>query len=202
MQYQLDYLRAMRFSPYYTDPDAAVPGTSLSQNDENKKGKKTGATTAESSSKVVSLKDVKLQKEVFPQEIWREFMEGETRRVERTGEGFIADALLRNAATESTSLTRSSHRPTTERRNKQKLGQDRLQSIIDQVEKVGSGGGGGAGAGTAQDLDAFDPGEEEDLGDYEDDMDDDYNLNYFDPGEDERDDLGDDAGGGDEGVYD
>jgi hypothetical protein len=77
-QYQLDYLRRQRFSPYWPSSDGPHATVSGSLNAAHK-------MKDMEIKQIVSLKDVKMQKEVFPQEVWRQFMEGETKRVARNG---------------------------------------------------------------------------------------------------------------------
>lgn len=79
--FQLDYLRHQRFSPYWPTlgartlkPTASAAGS---------KPTASGVEPADATHNKASLKQVKMQKEVFPQDVWRAYMDGETKRALR-----------------------------------------------------------------------------------------------------------------------
>ncbi|KDN39154.1 hypothetical protein K437DRAFT_276091 [Tilletiaria anomala UBC 951] len=72
---QLEFLRNQRFSPYW--PSIEAPPSAGSTH------RAPGTGKAPSARAVTSMKEIHLQKEVFPQGIWQAFMEGETKRVAR-----------------------------------------------------------------------------------------------------------------------
>lgn len=148
--FQLDYLRHQRFSPYWP---TQVPTKSKSTQ---------GLSSTQSRNSEFqgpSLKQVKLQKEVFPQDVWRSYMEGETRRTQRVAQ----------------------------RHARSKVDWAAFDAAGTGAETAGQEGPGEAGGAS-----------DEEVGDYEDEVDDDYNQNYFDPGDDDMDDVdeGGDEGGG------
>lgn len=110
-----------------------------------------------------------MQRAVFPREIWRIYMQGETRR---------------EAVREKAKAKRSNMMNNFNWDEYEKMGADGLGGGED-----GEGGEGKLG-GDEDDLDAEGP-----LDDYEEQEDDDYAQNYFDNGEE---DGGDDDGGGGE----
>ncbi|PWN23688.1 hypothetical protein BCV69DRAFT_279617 [Microstroma glucosiphilum] len=118
-----------------------------------------------------SLKRLRLQKEVFPRDVWRVYMEGETRREQVRARAKARKSTLAN------------------------FNWDAFEAANDGTASGGPAGGGGGGAGGGGEDDGL--GQEDDLepkDDYEDQEEDDYAQNYFDNGEDDGGE--EDAGGG------
>lgn len=124
-----------------------------------------------------SLRSVNLQRAVFPREVWRIYMQGETRR----------EDLRAKAKARRTNLIHNFNWDEYERQGGGEGG------VGDADGAAGDDAADGAAAGDGEDDDEFaDP---EAMDDYENEEDDDYAQNYFDNGED---DAGDDDGGGGE----
>lgn len=178
-QFQLEYLEAMRKSAYW-------PGLGTGEPSGSGSGSGSGTGTGAGTRKVKelprftdryrpeeqdppSLKKVRLQREVFPREVWRVYMEGETRR-----EAVRA------------------------REKARKMNLANFDWDAFDAAGGGAGADGAVGEGEDGEGDLSGAGGEEELDAYEDEEDDDYAQNYFDNGEDDGGgDDGDGGGGGD-----
>ncbi|KAK0553795.1 hypothetical protein OC846_000443 [Tilletia horrida] len=172
-QYQLDFMREQRQSPYWTVQKEKKTQGLVRYSDKYR------PTEQEQP----SLKTVKMNKDFFPADIWDSYMEGVVRKERAT-------ARLNNQARAGGAAGPSASRLAALDRLTNANGGD----LDDEDEDARR---------ARLEADAQDAAEEQQaLGDYEDQEDDDYVFSYFDNGEGmDEDGLGD-GGGGDDGGAD
>ncbi|KAK0527156.1 hypothetical protein OC834_004529 [Tilletia horrida] len=174
-QYQLDFMREQRHSPYWVVQKEKKSNTLARYSDKYRPAEQ----------ELPSLKTVKMNKAFFPADIWDSYMEGVDRR-ERAN----ARAQMRTNAAASGSRLSALDRLTAANSAAGGLDEDDDDARRARME--------------AEQQDAEEEEQNREMmGEYEDEEDDDYVFSYFDNGEGgDEDGLGDGGGGDDGGDYD